>query len=64
MISCFLSWAVELSQEVDSLRKDFAHIDANSSLQELTSMEKGGKKENDRVDSPENAPFTLGITFK
>ena len=65
MISRFLSRAVELFQEdVDSFRKEFAHIDANSSLQELTSIEKGGKKENDRVDSPENAPFTLRITFK
>ena len=41
--------------------KDFAHTGANSSFEELTPIEKGGKIENVRFASPDGVPVHLKV---
>ena len=55
MTSCVLPLKKEvLLNGVNSLKKEFAPLGANSFLKELTSTEKGGKIENCGVASPES----------
>ena len=60
MTSCLPLWTIySFKNCVYSERKEFAPTGANSFLSELTPIQKGGKNENGRVDSPESVPIHL-----